>query len=172
MTRSGRYVVMGVCSTGKSHIGAALAQALQGDFIDGDDLHPTANVEKMASGQPLNDADRAPWLDRIGQALSDADPPVVVACSALKKAYRARIRAVADDTVFLHLTGPREVIEQRMQAREGHFMPLSLLDSQLATLEPLDDDEAGLALDISLSPSEIVAVTLARLEAGHDTAGS
>ncbi len=158
-----RIIVMGVTSTGKSHMGAALAAALGGTFVDGDDLHPVANVEKMARGEPLNDADRAPWLDLVGQTLADTAPPAVIACSALKRAYRDRIRRATGAVTFVYLTGPRDLIARRMAAREGHFMPVSLLDSQLATLEPPGADEAALVVDITAPPDRLLADILETL---------
>ena len=160
-----RVVVMGVTATGKSLIGARLAEALHGRFTDGDHLHPQGNVDKMARGEPLDDRDRAPWLDRVGAALAEGEGATVIACSALKRAYRDRIRAHAPDAVFMHLTGPREVIAERMRRRTGHFMPVSLLDSQLATLEPPGPGEAAFDADITDAPTAIVAHALARLRA-------
>lgn len=143
-----RVVVMGVSGCGKSTVGELLAATLGIDFLDGDSLHPTANVAKMHAGHPLDDADRLPWLEAVGQALA-ADPNgMVIACSALKRSYRDLIRAEAPGTVFVHLAGSREILDERVNSRPGHFMPASLLDSQLATLEPLGADEAGVVLDI------------------------
>ena len=152
------YVVMGVSGCGKSTVGAAFARAIDAQFVDGDDLHPPENVAKMASGQPLTDADRWPWLDRVGAALTG---DVVIGCSALKRAYRDRIRAVAGPVRFLHLAGSREVIAARMAARPGHFMPLGLLDSQFAALEPLAPDEDGVTVDIDQPFEAIVTELLA-----------
>ena len=153
-----RLIVMGVTSTGKSRVGARLAAVLGLPFLDGDDLHPANNRAKMAAGIPLDDIDRRPWLNRIGAAL--AGRPRVVACSALRRRYRDRIRAAAPNVLFVHLQGPQTVIAERMARREGHFMPVSLLDSQLATLEPLQVDERALHLDIRRSPERIVADAL------------
>ena len=160
-----RIVVMGVTSTGKSLIGARLAEAVGGRFVDGDDLHPQANREKMIRGEPLDDRDRAPWLDRIGAALAAGEGTTVVACSALKRAYRDRIRMAAGQAVFVHLTGPRAVIAERMAERTGHFMPVSLLDSQLATLEPPTPDERTVEVSIDATPTEMMARLLPRLRA-------
>ncbi len=148
------YVVMGVSGCGKSSIGAGFAAAIGARFVDGDDLHPPANIAKMSRGQPLNDDDRAPWLDRVGRELAQGN--TVVACSALKRKYRDQIRAQAS-TVFLFLRGSRETLLARMAARPGHFMPPSLLDSQLATLEPPTADEAHLVQDIDATPAQIIA---------------
>jgi gluconokinase len=132
-----RLVLMGVSGCGKSSVGEALSAAIDVPYIDGDSLHPTANVEKMRTGVPLTDKDRWPWLDQVAQVLA-TEAPVIVGCSALQRAYRDRIRAGAGGPVgFVHLAGPREVIADRMSRRAGHYMPLSLLDSQFAALEPL-----------------------------------
>lgn len=152
------YVVMGVSGCGKSTVGAAFAAAIGGRFVDGDDLHPPENVAKMSAGVPLTDADRRPWLDRVGATLTGN---VVVGCSALKRAYRNRIRAVAGPVRFLHLAGSREVISARMAARPGHFMPLGLLDSQFAALEPLGPDEEGVTVDIDQPFDAVIAELVA-----------
>jgi len=154
-------VVMGVSGSGKTTVGAALADALGLRFVDGDALHPAANVAKMAAGIPLDDADRAPWLDAIGAVL--ADGPVVVACSALKRAYRDRLRAAAPGLQLVFLDGDRALLASRMAARPGHFMPTSLLDSQLATLERPDPDEHALTADIAPPAEEIVTALAERM---------
>ncbi len=156
-----RIVVMGVSGCGKSSVGLALAEALGARFIDGDDLHPEANKAKMAAGIPLNDDDRWPWLDLVGEALAESN--TVVACSALKRVYRERILAAAPGTFFVHLHGTRELLAQRMNARPNHFMPVSLLDSQLNTLELLGADEPGVMLDIALPINQLVAAAKAAL---------
>ncbi|GAB3280134.1 gluconokinase, GntK/IdnK-type [Sinomonas notoginsengisoli] len=148
-------IAMGVSGCGKSTVGRFLAQELGGEFLDGDDLHPAANVAKMAAGIPLDDADREPWLRLIGEKMAAASGTMVIGCSALKRAYRDIIRAAAPDTVFVHLHGTRELLAARMAARPGHFMPVSLLDSQLATLEPLQEDERGRVFDIAETPLQI-----------------
>ncbi|MFJ4286347.1 gluconokinase [Paenarthrobacter nicotinovorans] len=148
-------VVMGVAGCGKSTVGAALAKRLGAEFLDGDALHPQSNIDKMAAGTPLNDGDRAPWLAEIGRRFSTSDAPLVIACSALKRAYRDIIRGGDASVVFVHLHGARELLSERMNSRPGHFMPAALLDSQLATLEPLQEDEAGIAADIT-SPVEVI----------------
>ncbi|CAI9386833.1 gluconokinase [Microbacterium sp. T2.11-28] len=132
---------MGPSGSGKSLVGAALAARLGARFVDGDDLHPRSNVAKMASGKPLDDEDRAPWLDAVALVLS-REAPVVVACSALRRAYRDRIRATTADAWFVELVVPQTQLRERVSRRD-HFMPATLLDSQLATLEPLATDEAG-----------------------------
>ncbi len=140
MTR--RVVIMGVSGCGKSSVGAGLAARLGLNYRDGDDLHPPENVAKMRTGMPLTDGDRWPWLDRVGQVLL-ADAPVIVGCSALKRVYRDRIRTAAGGPVtIVHLAGSQEVIAARMALRQGHYMPLSLLDSQFAALEPPTAEEA------------------------------
>jgi carbohydrate kinase (thermoresistant glucokinase family) len=150
-----RIVVMGVSGCGKSSVGIALAEALGARFIDGDDLHPEANKAKMGAGIPLDDSDRGPWLDLVGEALT---PNTVIACSALKRAYRDRIRTAAPGTFFVHLDGSREILERRLGARSGHFMPATLLDSQLAILEPLGSDEASVVIDIDQPIAQIIAL--------------
>ncbi|MFC9929424.1 gluconokinase [Streptomyces sp. NPDC127190] len=149
-------VVMGVAGTGKTTIGPLLAARLGVPYAEGDDFHPAANIDKMSAGVPLDDSDRWPWLDAIGHwAEGRAGLGGVVSSSALKRSYRDRLRAVAPGIVFVHLTGDRKLIEDRMGARQGHFMPTALLDSQFATLQPLEPDEAGVAVDVSGSPEEI-----------------
>ncbi|WP_024819352.1 gluconokinase, GntK/IdnK-type [Arthrobacter sp. 31Y] len=149
-------VVMGVAGCGKSTIGAALAERLGAEFLDGDSLHPQANIDKMASGTPLNDDDRAPWLAEIGRRFPASNSALVIACSALKRSYRDIIRSADPSVVFVHLHGTRDLLHERMNARPGHFMPASLLDSQLATLEPLQSDEAGVVVNIAQSVEDIV----------------
>ncbi len=133
---------MGVSGCGKSSVGLALSDRLGIVWRDGDDLHPTANVEKMRAGQPLTDADRWPWLDRVAAELR-THAPLIIGCSALKRAYRDRLRQGAGGPLrFVHLTGDRALIAARMAQRQDHFMPLALLDSQFATLEPPGPEEA------------------------------
>jgi gluconokinase len=137
-------VVMGVSGAGKSTVGEALAQRTGATFVDSDSLHPHENVQKMAAGNPLNDQDRWPWLGLVGAELASSHPEgIIVACSALKRAYRDAIRAKAPATVFIQLSVELPVQQNRMAQRPGHFMPPSLLQSQLETLEPLQSDEAG-----------------------------
>ena len=156
-------VLMGVTGAGKSTIGAALALELGVPFIDGDSLHPRSSIDKMSAGIPLTDEDRAPWLDIVGELLAKADKGVVVACSALRRAYRERISAHAHNATFIHLTIPDTELERRLAARAGHFMPASLLTSQLETLEPLGPDENGFAVDGGSDPAEVVAAIKERL---------
>ncbi|MDQ0769330.1 gluconokinase [Pseudarthrobacter defluvii] len=147
-------VVMGVSGCGKSTVGALLGRRLDKPFFDGDDFHPTANKEKMGAGIPLTDADREPWLGRLGELLAgkaDGGPtvPPIVACSALKRRYRDVLRSYAPDLVFIHLSGTAATIGARMEARAHEFMPRTLLESQFAALEELEADETYLVVDIS-----------------------
>lgn len=158
-----RIVVMGPSGSGKTAVGAALAVDLAVDFVDADDLHPEANVAKMAAGTPLDDSDRAPWLDIVGRTLATLSGGGVIACSALARRYRDRIRAAAPDAIFVELTVERAELDRRMRARE-HFMPPALLDSQMATLEPLAPDERGFAVANSGRVLEVAARVSARLE--------
>ena len=153
-------VVMGVSGSGKTSVGIALAAALGVPFRDADDLHPAANVAKMAAGIALTDDDRMPWLALVGAELAAASEGLVIACSALRRVYREAILAAAPSTRFVFLDGSRGLLESRMQHRHGHFMPASLLDSQLATLEPLAEDEPGvrIPLDEHRTVSSIVAL--------------
>ncbi|AVR99021.1 gluconokinase [Pseudoduganella armeniaca] len=156
---------MGVSGCGKSSVGIALAQALDVRFVEGDRFHSAANVAKMAAGIPLTDDDRADWLHSLQaeiRAAVHAGVGIVVSCSALKRRYRDLLRAGDPRLRFAHLDGSRELIAARMAAREGHYMPLSLLDSQLATLEPLQPDEAGLRLAIEDDVAALVREILAR----------
>lgn len=151
-------VVMGVSGSGKSTVGAALAQRLRVPFADADDFHPAANIAKMTAGIALNDDDRHPWLDAIGAWLGvHARTGGVMSCSALKRRYRDQLRRHAPSVEFVHLAGSREVITRRQASRAGHFMPASLLDSQFDTLEPLEPDERGLVIDIDQNIDGIVA---------------
>lgn len=148
---------MGVAGSGKTSVGVALAPKVGAKYVDGDDLHPRANIDKMAKSIPLNDDDRAPWLDLVGARLRATSGPVLIGCSALKRHYRDRIRSAAKlPVLFLHLAGARDVIAERMTTRKGHFMPASLLDSQFAALEPLEPDEIGFLIDIDQRLDQIV----------------
>lgn len=155
--RAGRFVVMGVSGVGKTQVGLALAQALGARFVEGDDLHPEANRAKMAGGTPLVDEDRWPWLDVVAATLAAGAPPVVGACSALRRRYRDRLRAGTPGLVMLHLSGDPALVGERLRARKGHFMPPALLRSQFDTLEPLDADELGFVTRVERPIEEIVA---------------
>lgn len=153
-----RFVIMGVAGCGKTSIGEIIATEGLLSFVDGDALHPATNIEKMSSGTPLDDDDRRPWLKRVGQELGGASEPIAIGCSALKRWYRDLIRESAEgDVGFVHLAAPMDVIAKRMVAREGHFMPTSLLKSQYHDLEPLEYDESGRVIDISVSADEVAA---------------
>ncbi|MGP0223252.1 MULTISPECIES: gluconokinase [unclassified Paenarthrobacter] len=152
-------VVMGVSGCGKSTIGSLLGAQLGMPFQDGDDLHPAANKAKMGAGIPLDDSDRKPWLEEIGRTLRasmDQGAPSIIACSALKRSYRELLRTHVPNVVFVHLHGDRETLLARMNARDHEFMPSSLLDSQLSTLEPLADDEKHVLADFNLAPDVLV----------------
>lgn len=155
---------MGVSGSGKSTVGAELASRLGRSFADGDDFHSEANRDKMASGHPLTDEDRWPWLATIGTYLRDemiAGRPTVVACSALKRVYRDRIRAAGASVYFVFLTGNEELLQERMTGRAGHFMKADMLASQLEILEPLDPDEFGVTVNVSGDIPDIVHEALA-----------
>lgn len=149
-------VVMGVSGSGKSTVGAALAQRLRVPFADADDFHPPANVAKMTSGEALDDDDRYPWLEAIGEWLAAHPDGGVMSCSALKRKYRDQLRRHCADLEFLHLAGTPEVIGRRQASRPGHFMPASLLASQFATLEPLAPDERGISIDVAQNIDAII----------------
>ena len=162
---TGRFVIMGVAGCGKTSVGEALASRLGWHFEDGDALHPQSSIDKMSAGIPLDDDDRLPWLRLVGERLRDTPPPVAIGCSALKRIYRDTIRmACGGGVCFIHLAGPRAMIEQRMAARRGHFMPVTLLDSQFAALEPPGPDETALTIDISGTRAAIVDAIIAALE--------
>ena len=152
---SGACVVMGVASCGKTSVGEALALKLGVGFIEGDSLHPAANVAKMRSGSPLNDEDRWPWLAAIGKMLSGSQGKVA-SCSALKRSYREKIaKAAGRPVAFVFLDGSRELLQQRINSRQGHFMPASLLESQLATLEAPEADEVAIRLNVAAPVDEL-----------------
>ncbi len=163
---SSPIVVMGVSGSGKSTVGAALAQRLRVPFADADDFHPPANIAKMSAGQALNDDDRYPWLEAIGEWLAQrCSDGGVMSCSALKHKYREQLRNHCPGTVFLHLSGTPDVIAKRQASRPGHFMPASLLASQFETLEPLEVDERGITIDVDQSIDAIVETYVAATEA-------
>jgi gluconokinase len=160
-------IVMGVSGSGKTTLGKALAQALGGRYLEADDYHPPENRAHMAAGKPLDDAMRRPWLVALARAVrvAGAAGPAVASCSALKRAYRDLIRAEAGAVTFLFLDGPREVLAQRVASRRHEYMPASLLDSQLATLEPPGPDEPDCQrLDLTMPPDRLLAAALATLE--------
>ncbi|WP_038877056.1 gluconokinase [Vibrio jasicida] len=153
-------VVMGVCASGKTTIGEHLAEKLGRKFIDGDNLHPRANIQKMASGQPLNDDDRKPWLERIRDAaysLESKNEHGIIVCSALKKIYRDQIRDGNENVSFLFLDGSKELILERMRARQGHFMKENMVNSQFETLERPENEPRTIFVDIDATIEEVVA---------------
>jgi len=155
-------VVMGVSGSGKSTVGAALAQRLRVPFADADDFHPPANIEKMTAGLALNDDDRYPWLEAVGDWLAvRCGDGGVMSCSALKRKYRDQLRRHCPDVLFLHLSGSREVIGKRQASRPGHFMPASLLASQFQTLEELEPNERGVTIDVDQDIDSVVESYLA-----------
>jgi gluconokinase len=157
-------VVMGVSGAGKTTVGNALARRLGVDYAEADEFHPPENIAKMSSGTPLTDDDRWPWLHSIAAWIKDHQQQGgVVTSSALKRKYRDVLRT-GGEVFFVHLDGTRELIAERLAARKGHFMPVALLDSQIADLEPLHSDERGVVLDIDAEPDELVeaAVRAAR----------
>lgn len=159
-------IVMGVSGCGKSTVGQALGAALGWEFRDGDAFHPPSNVAKMKSGAPLTDEDRWPWLDAIARYIDETGEKgghAIIACSALKRVYRDRLKGTRADVVFVHLAGSKELIEARMAARKNHFMPLGLLDSQFATLEPPTEPEGAIIVSVAGAPDEIVDDVLARI---------
>jgi gluconokinase len=157
-------VVMGVSGSGKSTVGGLLAERLGVPYAEADDFHPAANIAKMSAGHPLDDADRAPWLDAIAEWIAAHEGHGgVVSCSALRRRYRDRLRKAAPDLFFLHLDGPQELIAARLAARMQHFMPSGLLGSQLDALERLEPDESGAVVSIEGGPQQIAERALALL---------
>jgi len=150
------WVIMGVSGCGKSRIGAGLAEQRGIPFIEGDAFHSTGNVARMAAGIALTDEDRRDWLLALRARLAERKGDVVLSCSSLKRSYRDVLRGDGDDVRFVHLAGSRSLLAERMGNRPGHYMPGSLLDSQLQTLEPLGPDEAGITLDIAATPEQLV----------------
>ncbi|MDQ0676164.1 gluconokinase [Pseudarthrobacter siccitolerans] len=169
-------VVMGVAGSGKSTLAAALSRQLGWLCAEADEFHPQSNIQKMSQGIPLQDEDRWPWLQEIENWMTtqaQAGNSTVLTCSALKQSYRRLLAQAEGRVLFLHLHGEADLIGQRMQGREGHFMPPTLLPSQLATLEPLSDEEiaaGSLRLDISKSPEELVKTVIAALQLPADQA--
>ncbi|NKK59402.1 AAA family ATPase [Rhizobium leguminosarum bv. viciae] len=169
MNRPHAIIVMGVSGCGKSSVGEKLAEALHLAFVEGDALHPAANVEKMSKGIPLTDEDRMPWLDSIGEDMKaslEKSEGIIVSCSALKRIYRDRLRAAAGGNLFfVYLEGSRALLMKRMGERKGHFMPVSLLDSQLATLEVPTGEPGVVTVDIDDTIEGIAAAALKSLAA-------
>jgi len=161
-------VVMGVSGSGKSTVAATLVDRLGWEFAEGDDFHPVENVEKMRAGHPLDDEDRWPWLRSLAAWIGEhekAGRDVVVTCSALKRSYRDLLRDGHPSVWFAHVTADPELISERLEHRTGHYMPASLLQSQLATLEPLEDDEPGARISGASPPAAVVDELLAVLDA-------
>ncbi|GAB3212399.1 gluconokinase [Marinactinospora thermotolerans] len=154
------FVVMGVSGSGKSTVALRVAERLGLPHAEADAFHPESNIAKMSSGVPLTDEDRMPWLRSLAQWIEEHErrgETTVVACSALKRSYRDVLRSGAPGRVeFIHLDGSTELIGRRLRERAGHFMPAGLLASQAATLEPLEQDEAGIVIDVEPSPEEII----------------
>jgi carbohydrate kinase (thermoresistant glucokinase family) len=164
------FVVMGVSGSGKSTVAAALAAEFGGAYLDADDLHPLENVAKMAAGTPLTDDDRMPWLRVVGSAIARERARgglPVVACSALRRRYRDVLRAAAGELFFVHLDGPPELLAARLAKRTEHFMPVSLLASQLEALEPLEPDEQGMVVSVD-EPVEHIVAAVRKRWAGRD----
>jgi len=161
---SRHVLVMGVSGCGKSTIGAMLAESLRLPFADADAFHPPENLRKMSAGIALTDADRWPWLDGLGAWLAAEERGGVIACSALKRAYRDRLRGWVPGLTVVHLSGAPDLIAARQGAREGHFMPASLMASQFATLEAPGADEEALVLDVAVAPDAVVEAAVARLQ--------
>jgi len=167
MTEIEHLVVMGVAGSGKTTVAVLLAERLGRPYAEADEFHPAENIAKMAAGQPLTDEDRWPWLRAIRDwmtARTQAGEGAVVTCSALKVAYRDLLREAEGRVRFVHLTAPGTLLEDRMQHRAGHFMPTSLLTSQLATLEPLTDAEDGVTITVEAPPDVVAEQALAALQ--------
>ena len=156
---------MGVSSCGKSSVASKLAEKYDATFLDADDYHPAHNIEKMSRGDALTDADRWPWLQHFASTMANQTGNAVGACSSLKRAYREKLTESAGEPIlFIHLHGNQDLLEQRIKARENHFMPPSLLSSQLATLESPDPDEHAITIDITGSKAQVIQLILSALE--------
>ncbi|WP_217450732.1 gluconokinase [Vogesella oryzae] len=166
MNKITTIVLMGVCGSGKSVIGEKLAQMLGFSFVEGDNFHPAANIQRMEAGTPLTDQDRKQWLETLRDQIARAreqQQPMVLSCSALKRKYRQLLQSGDPTLLFIHLHGKRELIETRMQARADHFMPTTLLDSQLADLEPPAADEPAITIDIDQPVEQLLQSLLQQL---------
>ncbi len=160
-------IIMGVSGCGKSSVGKRVAARLGWKFLEGDSLHPASNITKMQNGEPLDDADRRPWLEAIGKWMDTRrrnNESAVITCSALKRNYRDQLRESRPGTVFAWLNVARDELERRMRERRGHFMPPSLLDSQLATLEPPADGEPAITIDANHDIDTTVEATLTAIK--------
>ena len=157
-------VLMGVSGCGKSLVGEALAPKLGLKFIEGDEFHTSENKKKMGAGIPLNDEDRLGWLTKLGDLASTSEHPLIISCSALKKSYRDLLGAKGGNLIFVHLHAPREIIEQRIKSRKGHFFDPGLLTSQFDTLEPLEPDEQGFQVNVANPEHLILAEIISRLD--------
>lgn len=167
MTYSKNIVVFGVSGAGKTTVGRRLAEVLNRTFADADDFHSPESVRKMSASIPLTDSDRVPWLQSVRDWMNrqnDEGNGTVVACSALKRAYRDALRAASGEVLFVHLSGTSEVISGRLDGRSGHFMPSTLLASQFEALEPLTPEENGLKVDVESSVDSIVAAVCDRIQ--------
>ncbi|MFT6532643.1 MAG: gluconokinase [Limimaricola cinnabarinus] len=168
-------LVMGVSGAGKSTVARGLAERLGGVYVDADDLHPEENVAAMARGEPLTDALRWGWLDAVAETMATTEPFAVVACSALKQVYRDRLRARLGEFPIVYLEGDHALLRGRMAQREGHYMPVSLLDSQFATLEPPAPEEGAIRVSVAPSPEEVLEAAFtalsSRLQGGPDGSG-
>lgn len=166
---------MGVSGSGKTTISRLLAENLSAEFCDGDDLHPRHNIVRMAAGHALDDAERLPWLRNVGKRLHAAraeEQTLVLACSALKHSYRDLLRNHVADVFFIHLDGPMNVVQERINGRNHEFMPASLLASQYASLEPLRSDERGVRVDVTQTPEQILTRIKAALDEPHSDPAS
>ncbi|QIA62132.1 AAA family ATPase [Vibrio astriarenae] len=166
-------IVMGVCACGKSTIGEHLAKKLGRKFIDGDDLHPRANIQKMSSGEPLNDDDRSPWLERIRDAaysLENKNEHGIIVCSALKKKYRDQIREGNENVTFVFLDGDMDLIMERMRMRRGHFMKENMVKSQFEALERPDGEPQTLVISIDGTIEDVVERAAQELTASQEVA--
>lgn len=166
MTAPQHIVVMGVSGSGKTTTGTALADLMGWPFIEGDSFHPAANLRKMAEGIPLDDNDRAPWLQALADQIAAAEARgecLVMGCSALKRSYRDILRSGGSRVRFLHIHGTRDLLAERLNHRAGHFFPPKLLDSQLATLEPLGPDEDGAIVELALPVQDQVQAAVRML---------